>query len=188
MAGGSPMPVASAEARDKWGFTASYRYYFAVDGAGQGTIPLLAYFSLLAASQGNARASAQIDFQGVTQSLDTATDSALVRYQTRTGVLQGSISGESIGSVLLEAFTDTSRITDDYGGGALAFADPYIIIDPAYAAIDPDYATRLTLSFSEGVTNAGAPVPEPMAWAMLLAGFAGVGAAMRRRRAVTVSS
>ena len=188
-AGGSPFPVASAEARDKWSFRASYRYYFAVDSAGEGAIPLLAYFRLLAASQGEGRASAQIDVQGVTRSLDTATDTALVRYQAVTGVLQSTILGGSVGSVTLQAFTDTSQITDDYGGGAFAFADPFIMIDPAYSAIDPDYATNLTLRFSEGVINAAAPgvVPEPTAWAMLLAGFGGIGGMLRRRRAITLS-
>ena len=193
-AGGSPFPVASAEARDKWGFRASYRYYFVVDGAGQATIPLLAYFRLFAASQGNARASAQIAVQGVTRSLDTATDTAIVRYQSESGVIRSTIRANDTGSVTLEAFTDTSGIDLYYGGGAFAFADPFIVIDPAYAAIDPDYATRLTLRFSEGVINAAAPgvvpgvVPEPATWGMLIAGFAGVGAAMRRRRAISFSS
>lgn len=187
---GSPVPVASAEARYKWNFRASYQYYFTVDGASAGVIPLLAYYRLLAASQGNARASAKIVVEGVTQSLDTATDPALVRYQSVSGVLQTSILGGSVGSVTLQAFADTWLIDPYYGGSATAFADPYIIIDPAYAAIDPDYASKLTLRFSEGVVNAAAPgvVPEPASWGMMIAGFAGVGAALRRRRAVSFSS
>jgi hypothetical protein len=47
----------------------------------------------------------------------------------------------------------------------------------------------ITITNGKGVSNAaiygyGAPVPEPATWAMMLMGFAGIGAAMRRRRRV----
>ncbi len=114
----------------------------------------------------------------------------MARYQLATGVIHSAIFGDRVGSVTLEAFTDTSQIDLAYGGAAFAFADPYIIIDPVYATIDPDYATKVTLRFSEGVVNAAAPgvVPEPATWGLLIAGFAGIGAAMRRRRALSFSS
>lgn len=52
----------------------------------------------------------------------------------------------------------------------------------AFAAIDGvfiDGDTPFTLTISEGTSQ---PVPEPAAWTFLLAGFAGLGVAIRRRR------
>ena len=40
------------------------------------------------------------------------------------------------------------------------------------------------LTVNATVLSAIAPVPEPATWAMLIAGFGGVGALMRRRRSV----
>ena len=80
------------------------------------------------------------------------------------------------GSVWLRADADI-----DNGGSASAFADPTIIIDPAFAATDPGYLSHFRLSFSPGVINGAGAVPEPAAWVLLLAGFGFVGTAVRRR-------
>ncbi len=53
-------------------------------------------------------------------------------------------------------------------------------IDPAYAAVDPDYATKFRIRLSPGI-GPGA-VPEPATWMTLLTGFAIVGLTPRRRR------
>jgi hypothetical protein len=57
---------------------------------------------------------------------------------------------------------------------ASAYIDPYIMIDPGYAAAYSLYVTP-------GIGNASA-APEPAAWAMMLSGFGVIGGAMRRRR------
>jgi hypothetical protein len=68
-----------------------------------------------------------------------------------------------------------------FGGSAFASADPFIGIDPQLT-IDPEL---YKIILSDGVAN-GLPgaIPEPATWALMLAGFAGLGGALRRRRAV----
>ena len=60
------------------------------------------------------------------------------------------------------------------------YLDPYIAIDPAWSAAHPGYS----LLIDPNAGNSPGGVPEPTAWAMLLAGFGVVGAAARRRRVV----
>lgn len=173
--GGSPYAFASAQAQTGWGYSANYQYYFRVDGAPDDqAIPLIAYVRLAAVAAGsdNASAAANINFNGNNMSVYT---NSVDRSLSYNGAVTSSIFSYNLGSVTLEVYTDTQ-----YGGTAWAFADPLIIIDPVYALIDPDYRQHLTLTFSTGVVNAGA-VPEPASWAMLVAGFGGVGAVMRRR-------
>jgi hypothetical protein len=65
--------------------------------------------------------------------------------------------------------------SDAYTGSqasASAYIDPYIMIDPGYAAY--------SLSVTPGIGNAS-PAPEPAAWAMMVLGFGVIGAATRRR-------
>lgn len=57
------------------------------------------------------------------------------------------------------------------GGGATLFA----------GVLDARTANFATVRFDDPPTTQGG-VPEPTTWAMMIAGFAGVGAAMRRRR------
>jgi hypothetical protein len=70
--------------------------------------------------------------------------------------------------------------TADSLGGSAAFIDPYVVVDPS----TPN-ASLYTLVFSAGIDNTplagmGGGVPEPASWALLLAGVALVGAALRR--------
>jgi hypothetical protein len=74
---------------------------------------------------------------------------------------------------------------EPYSAGSaqmLAFADPYIEIDPDWAAAHPGYSVVM----SDGIVNGDAPVsggvPEPAAWALMITGFGLAGAALRRRR------
>jgi hypothetical protein len=63
-------------------------------------------------------------------------------------------------------------------GEAHAFADPLLTIDPSAG-------DAFSLAFSPGVGNAvSGPggVPEPSTWALMLVGFGGLGAMLRRRR------
>lgn len=57
------------------------------------------------------------------------------------------------------------------------------------AGVNPTHI--VTVTNGQGVSNAAifgfaAPVPEPATWAMMLLGFAGIGATMRRRRSVAL--
>ena len=181
--GGSPIPFVEATTRDGWGYGAYYSYYFTIDGAGDEYIPIIGYFNLSVRAVGpHASASARINFNGDNRSLDTTS----IVDQSVSGVIATHFYYLNLGHIELQVYTDVP-----YGvGSAYAFADPFLIIDPAYAAVDPDYATRLTLRFSEGVVNAAAPgaVPEPATWAMLVAGLGSIGGLMRRRRTVSFSS
>jgi hypothetical protein len=64
-------------------------------------------------------------------------------------------------------------------GAASASIDPFIFVDPHFANAG-DYA----ITVSSGVANAPpvSEVPEPSVWALVLAGFGGLGAALRRRQ------
>ena len=55
-----------------------------------------------------------------------------------------------------------------------------VAIDPAYAAVDPDYLKNFRVRLSPGIDPAA--VPEPATWMTLLGGFAIIGMALRRRR------
>lgn len=68
-----------------------------------------------------------------------------------------------------------------------AFADPLLSFDPAF-----DHPNDVTIEFSANLPQStlhnlfdpgpSGAVPEPSAWAMMLVGFGGLGAALRRRR------
>lgn len=63
-----------------------------------------------------------------------------------------------------------------------AMIDPMISIDPGFAG-----AGLYTLSFSEDVASPPGPrpgIPEPSSWAIMLLGFLGVGATLRKRSRV----
>ena len=47
---------------------------------------------------------------------------------------------------------------------------------------------RLQLADDGGNDPGGGAVPEPASWAMMIVGFGGVGAAMRRRRTLTAAA
>ena len=70
--------------------------------------------------------------------------------------------------------------------GAEAYADPKLTLDPTWARANPTAARQLSLSFSDGITNAlgnfTLGVPEPASWALMITGVFGVGAGLRRRR------
>lgn len=75
--------------------------------------------------------------------------------------------------------TETTLASAEEGGSATAFADPYFFLSANFSAEHPGYSVVV----SPGVANAPvAGVPEPATWAMLILGFAGVGAGVRRRR------
>ena len=83
---------------------------------------------------------------------------------------------------------------DVFGGNnehVFAFVDPTITLNDAFftnLALNP---ADFQLTFAEGEGNVasrpnfpGGGVPEPAAWALMLMGFGGIGAALRRRRRI----
>lgn len=72
-------------------------------------------------------------------------------------------------------FTPWARFTSDLlGPGEYVFEAGVRNLDDA----DPAYSSKLLID------NVAIAVPEPAAWAMMLVGFGGLGAALRRRRAI----
>lgn len=65
------------------------------------------------------------------------------------------------------------------GGDFDAFIDPMISLN--LPGLDPK---DFTLSISPNLTSGAGGVPEPAAWALMLLGFGGIGASLRRRRLV----
>lgn len=69
--------------------------------------------------------------------------------------------------------------------GGLAYADPFLEIDPTWAAANPGLASQVSLEFSpdvaNGLGNLTAGVPEPTTWALMLVGGAFLGGALRGR-------
>jgi hypothetical protein len=106
--------------------------------------------------------------------------------------------GNGVGGQALNAFlsaTANSSATEfvdidgtEYVGNSdiKAVADPFFEIDPTWAADHPGYSLQFSDSIVNGVPgpagDAGG-VPEPAAWALMIAGFGMAGAALRRRRA-----
>ena len=86
----------------------------------------------------------------------------------------GATAGD-VGSTTLSIFLIAQE------GSAQGFIDPVITIDPTFAD-----ASRYHIIFADGVGNPGGAVPEPATWAMMLAGFGGVGGMMRARRTMRV--
>lgn len=109
---------------------------------------------------------------------------------------------QHICGAVISNFTPTLKLTldveaDVYGGDdehVFAFVDPTITLNDAFftkLALDP---ADFQLSFGAGEGNVasrpdfpgfgGGGVPEPATWSMMLVGFGGLGAALRRRRRI----
>ena len=112
-------------------------------------------------------------------------------YQWRAALCTSSCVGAQPSNVAVDtilnvavgqflSITESVAVEGINGGTGIAFADPYVSIDPTFLA----QHTGLSLQFSQFVGNDPAPsgVPEPATWAMMVGGFGLVGGTMRLRR------
>lgn len=104
---------------------------------------------------------------------------ALVADPTRANIFDGYVSlSTSATSTVFGASFDTSIQQAD------AFIDPIIYLDQAFlrrhpgTTLNPDGSALFDIP-----PGGGATVPEPAAWALMIAGFGLAGTALRRRRA-----
>ncbi len=194
--GGAPTPFIAVAARGGNNYVfaeggGSIEYLFEVAGPGTLVVPLSAHVIIKASVRENVRANGSagggVDIQtdqgffsrsasaylgGDTGMPDAGVDewvsfSATAGYQDSVAI-SGSATG---GSSLLASIT--SKV----------FVDPVIAIDPTWAAAHPGYS----LTFADGIGNTAGGVPEPAAWALLVAGFGRVGGMARPRRAVVAA-
>jgi hypothetical protein len=88
----------------------------------------------------------------------------------------GGFGGDLFDFHVTDAQETAFVFTGAYGpvGGTDPFVDQFDDVATSQGA--------LTLEAASGVTFFGAAVPEPGAWAMMIVGFGGVGALVRRRR------
>jgi hypothetical protein len=95
--------------------------------------------------------------------------------------LDGLAGLELTYSILGYSTDELDIFTFDPETGANVYSHEYLVNE---RVIYDGYA-RLNLELSD-LGDAGTPVPEPSAWALMLLGFGGVGSAIRRRRMVAI--
>ncbi len=102
-------------------------------------------------------------------------------YDTYLGIHVGSFNPAN-------ALQNAVAYNDDFNGSlSSGFSSLGLLAGASYFAVSSGFdnsdfgAFRLTVSGPGNITGGAGGVPEPATWAMLIFGFAGVGAAMRRR-------
>jgi hypothetical protein len=155
--------------------TSDLNYSFTIAGPDHGPIDIGISLHLLTAATFGSSAFAQL----------TSSGGASICAQTgETGCVGSKFDGtlhefDSVGVVYSLHLEVIATMNGAFGGSALASVDPHIFIDPS----DPHIADY-SITLSEGVSNVTAGVPEPAGWALLLTGFAALGAALRARRSL----
>jgi hypothetical protein len=124
---------------------------------------------------------------GITTGVCADSFSTLVTLRSFTNDVRGQALGAflSVSTVAIaQDFIDTEQNITYVGiSDVRAVADPFFEIDPTWAADHPGYSLEFSSSIvngDPGPTSGG--VPEPAAWALMIAGFGMAGAALRRRR------
>lgn len=130
-----------------------------------------------------------LEVQGSGQSFITGTDLNRLSYYITSGLLFFDTEFKISGA------TDTIDFTViDDSGTPTVFSDVDLTQGSGFVgfqAIDGQLIKSVSFTVDDGGTFEEfrqlrlTPIPEPASWAMMLAGFGLVGAAMRRRRAIT---
>ena len=170
--------------------SADLLYSAEIDGPADMTIPVVLSYrlfvtNLASGSIHNGSAQASIAGPGAT----TGFDDQLYTANYSPGIYENCYEGcVAPGLAMAEVTTNTPfriGIIVDVRG-AEAYADPMLSVDPTWARANPTTARGLSLSFSDGITNALGTftlgVPEPASWALMLVGFGLAGGSLRRRR------
>ena len=133
------------------------------------------------ASCGNAVACENQQTAGVQDLTDGAGN--LATYTSAYGDIQGFATTQSVLNVIGDDFF-TAGVPLNGALGALEYVNPGIsgLTGTKNFTADVIALQGSTMQVLTGQTVAGG-VPEPAAWAMMLVGFGGLGAVLRRRRA-----
>ncbi len=154
--------------------TGSESYYAEIQGPDAVDIPVRLYFDIYASGG----APSSYNTAGVTFNTTF--------YQI---ILHNSDPAQHSNSYLIQYLSTNSPFKISVGAaseyGGTAYADPMLEIDPTWAMANPDLASQLSLSFSDGIQNGlgdlAGLVPEPAAWVMMILGIGLVGGMQRRR-------
>ncbi len=181
-----PAVVLQASADQSSGASADLWYYFTVIGPDCGSciIPIDLATTLTARSTPDqarglsAYARASLRVEGLTEGYQ------FVNTADGLESFSGTWSG-NIHTTTVAGYQNGVNVHAEAAGfSAEAYADPKIFIDPSFMATDPDYLAHYSIQLSQGVGNAlpnVSGVPEPATWGLMLIGFAGMGAVLRRR-------
>jgi hypothetical protein len=159
---------------------ASYTYYISLNGAPLNDVGIDFHYSISLTSDPYTYTSGYMSVQ--TQH----------GYSTQYNVGNGNFVNVSQNSYLV-AFTDTNTpIKITVGGstdGGSFYVDPMVTLDPTWVSTHQSEASGLSFDFG-GIPNMSvSAVPEPSTWAMMLAGFAGLGfCGYRRNKAASVAA
>jgi len=166
--------------------TVFLEYFAELTGPSSNNVPMELFENLTSSSTGpDISGNAEIDVYGATSAQEIlsssgGTASDYVSTGSSPGILRFNATPGLGISIVLTVRGGAAN------GETFSSADPYLAIDPSFAATDPNYATNYSLSFSPGVVNTLAStvsgVPEPSTWALMLLGFGVIGAARRRHK------
>jgi hypothetical protein len=98
-----------------------------------------------------------------------------------TKALFSGSGNDPTGTITFAALTGDTIIGVHFGDAGTGLGDRTIFYRFNFASPTTSVALS-TQGFSDAILVRGSPVPEAATWAMMLIGFAGIGAAMRRRR------
>lgn len=194
-AGGGSVSVASSSNNDRADAWARMSYYFTVTGPGAEYVDLtISGYGFAEQNSpdklGGAQAEFNIRYTDPTTNILTETSDVFGNHErgafSETIRIKPNLSYyTSAPQIIMTAWTSSGApdemLTDvGYGGTGRAY------IDPVFKFTDPALASLYTIVGVPSDASVPSVVPEPMTWMMMIAGFGGLGVAMRRRQRVDV--